>query len=215
MTKRRLIVAGTLLAAALLWYYSAQLLTAYAAAFQIDNASKGADAIIVLGGNVETRPDHAAKLLREGYAKRLLLTSLRPMTTQHKTILRHETELAREIFATYGLESETIPSLKAGATSTFDEAYDLVAYMKTHPMRHIILVTDAFHTSRAHYAFRKIFALSGKEDVVIEMAATPNDIFDNHNWWRSERGLSAYILEPVKYLFYRFNRTNSTQFKED
>lgn len=215
MTPRRLLAAGTLLAALFVWYYSAQLLTAYAAAFQIDNASKGADAIVILGGNVETRPDHAAKLVREGYASTLLLTTLRPMTSKHQTILRHETELAQEILATYNLKAKVIPSLKSGATSTFDEAYDLVAYMEEHPMKHVILVTDAFHTSRAHYAFSKIFEVMGKEDIVIEMAAAPNEIFDNSNWWRTERGLKAYILEPVKYLFYRFSASNSTQFKED
>ena len=214
MKKRHMILPGLLLATAVVWYYSAHLLTAYAEAFQIDNARKGADAIVILGGNAQTRPDHAAKLMQEGYASKLLLTAPRALKTVHTEIFRRETDLARDVLATYGLKAEVIPSLKQGATSTFDEAYDMISYLKEHPMRRIILVTDAFHTSRAHYAFSKIFALSGEDDVVIEMAAAPNDIFDNDNWWKTEYGLTAYILEPVKYLFYRFNTANTTQLEE-
>jgi len=215
MRKRLAAAAVLLLAAAALWYYSTPLLTAYARLFEINDASKGADALIVLGGGVQTRPDYAARLMREGYAPDLLVTSPRPLNTVHPEIFPSETEQAVKVFATYGLTPGVVPSLKGGATSTFDEAYDLAAFIKKRPMRRIIIVTDAFHTSRAAYAFYKVFAAEGLGNVVIETAAAPNPIFSAENWWRTERGFSTYLLEPLKYLYYRFNTANTTQLIED
>ncbi len=214
MKKRHVIPALLLGFGVVLWYYSASILNTYAGWFQIDNPSKGADAILILSGGVETRPQHAAKLVREGYSDTLLITQTRALSGEHTDIIVHENVLSRAILAKNGLEAVTVPSLKSGATSTFDEAYDLVAFMQERPMSRIIIVTDAFHTSRAYYAFRKILDRCGLNHVVIEMAAAPNDVFHNGNWWRTERGITAYILEPIKHLFYRFNSSNAENIKE-
>ena len=80
-------------------------------------------------------------------------------------------EKSQKILATYNLSADIIPSTKGGATSTFDEAYDLVQFLRSHPMKHIIVVTDTFHTSLAHYAFRKILDLYGFKSLKIEMLA--------------------------------------------
>jgi len=136
------------------------------------------------------------------------------MTYKHKALIHYPFDTAQAILATYNLSAVIIPSTKGGATSTFDEAYDLLAFLKDHKMKHIILVTDSFHTARAHYAFTKVLKDLGKQKIKIEMAAAKNDIFSESNWWKSERGISAYILEPIKYLFYVFNSSNTTLVKE-
>lgn len=82
-------------------------------------------------------------------------------------------------------------------------------------MKHIILVTDAFHTARAHYAFKKVLNAHGYKNIKIEMSAASNDNFNETNWWKSEIGISMYILEPIKYLFYIFNNSNTTLVKEN
>ncbi|MDX1295931.1 MAG: YdcF family protein [Sulfurimonadaceae bacterium] len=214
MQKKYAVLPAMLLLLGALWYYSASILSAYAGMFEIDNARKGADAILILSGGVETRPDHAAKLVKEGYAQSLLITRTRDLSGKHADIFIHQNVLAQSVLAKYGLKATEIPSLKNGATSTFDEAYDLIAYMKTNPMKRIIVVTDAFHTSRAYYAFNKILRNEGVQDVTIEMSAAPNDIFHNDNWWMTERGITAYILEPIKHLFYRFSSRNASNIKE-
>ena len=50
------------------------ILTAYAKFFTVNNASPGADAIVVLSGGKVTRIPHALKLFEEGYAPEILLT---------------------------------------------------------------------------------------------------------------------------------------------
>lgn len=42
------------------------LLTTYAEFFTVNNATKGADAIVVLSGNIETRFPRAVQLFKEG-----------------------------------------------------------------------------------------------------------------------------------------------------
>jgi uncharacterized SAM-binding protein YcdF (DUF218 family) len=54
---------------------------------------------------------------------------------------------------------KVIPSLTGGATSTFDEAKDALAYAKQKNWKRIIIVTDEFHTHRAHYALKKYFKI--------------------------------------------------------
>jgi len=177
--------------------------------FRIDNATKGADCVLILSGNADTRPDQAAILIKEKYASRLYHTEQRSMSKKHQDIIGHPFDKSQRILATYNLKADIIPSTKGGATSTFDEAYDFVIFLKEHPMDHVILVTDAFHTSRAHYAFRKILDLNGFSEVKLEMSAASNNLFDETSWYKSERGIASYILEPVKYLFYWFHTTNT------
>ncbi|MCP4717044.1 MAG: hypothetical protein GY868_18105 [Deltaproteobacteria bacterium] len=86
-----------------------------------------------------------------------------------------------------------------GATSTFDEAYDLKEFCSEKSFRHLIIVTDNHHTRRSLYAFRKVFRGTG---IRLESMGASNDIFNERNWWRSDRGLAAYIMEGVKYLVY-------------
>jgi len=186
------------------------ILISYAKLFRIDNASKGADCVLILSGNYKTRPDKAATLMQEAYAPLLYHTDQRQEYSKHYDIFGYPFEKAQKVLATYNLSADIIPSIKGGATSTFDEAYDFVSFLKEHPMKRVILVTDAFHTARAHYAFRKILDLNGYKDLVIEMSAASNNDFDETSWFKSEKGVSAYILEPIKYLFYIFHNTNTS-----
>ncbi len=191
------------------------LLPAYASLFRIDNPSKGADAIIILGGGASTRPAKAIELFRQGFAKTVCITQIRNPAPKYNEILKGETDLILEILAQEKIIALQIPSNKGGATSTFDEARDLARYIKAHKgFDHLIIVTDSFHTSRAHYAFSKIFAQQGVM-AKIEMAAAPNQIFNESNWWKTEKGLTNYILEPLKYLIYLANNKNVTFVKEN
>ena len=78
--------------------------------------------------------------------------------------------------------------------------------------KHLILVTDAFHTRRAYHAFQKIF--SGSE-VRLEISAARNDIFNESNWWTSDKGISAYVLESIKYPVYLLSSKNATFIRND
>lgn len=191
------------------------LLAGYASLFDASGYSKGADAILILSGNPETRVEKAAALYREGYGKMILLTSARPMGSKYHHIFKTQIEKVAEAVAYEGIDDFVlVPSLKGGATSTFDEAYDLARYAEEHNQTHLIIVTDTFHTARALYAFKKVFAIQGVE-AKLEAAGAPNNHFDETNWWRSEVGLTHYILEPLKFLVYFFRSSNLEMIEEN
>ena len=51
--------------------------------------------------------------------------------------------------------------------------------------------------------------------VEVQAAAVPNDIFDATNWWTSDRGISSFILETVKYPVYFFWSEEPTVVRND
>jgi uncharacterized SAM-binding protein YcdF (DUF218 family) len=192
------------------------LLASYAGFFDAAGCTQGADAVLILSGNPETRVERAVALFREGYAKTILLTYTRPMGEKYHDVFKPQNELMEAALVSEGIrEFATIPSLKNGATSTFDEAYDAARYAKDHNFSRIILVTDTFHTARALYAFRKIFTLQGAKNVKLEAAGAPNTHFDETNWWQSESGLTHYLLEPLKFGVYWLRASNLESIAEE
>lgn len=184
------------------------LLTRYADLFSVHNATPGADALVVLGGRIETRFPRALELYRQGYADKILLTDLRPHNCGIPDFDCSERKIAlaqRDYFEP-GAPVVVVPSRNGtGAVSTFDEAWDLLLYSQRNGYSRLIIVTDDFHTRRALYAFRKVFQDSG---TTIEAMGASNSVFDAQNWWRSDTGLKSYLLEPMLLCVYLFTSAN-------
>jgi uncharacterized SAM-binding protein YcdF (DUF218 family) len=191
-----------------IFFNATSLLTGYAGLFSVHNAKPGADALVVLGGRIETRFPHALELYRQGYADKILLTDLRPYTLGIPDFDCSERAIARaqRDFFEPGAPVIVVPSRSGrGCVSTFDEAWDLLAYSQSKGYARIIIVTDAFHTRRSRYAFDKVFQGSG---IVVETMGAPNAVFNERNWWRSDSGLKSYLLEPLLLTVYFFTSSN-------
>ena len=190
------------------------ILTAYAKFFTVNNATTGADVIVVLSGGKDTRIPHALKLFEEGYAPEILLTHEKKREIRFSHLFPTNEMIAKAMIEELEMNVpvSTIQSQKGGATSTFDEAYDLLKFSENKRYRHLILVTDEFHTRRAYHAFQKIFEDS---EIKIEMSAASNKIFNVNNWWTSDQGISAYVLESIKYPVYLLSSRNVTFIRND
>ncbi len=190
------------------------ILSSYAEFYTVNNTSSGADAIVVLSGGKATRIPHALKLFAENYAPRLLLTDEKKMNVRFAHLFSTNEEIAQAMIDELKLSVPiiTVPSIKGGATSTFDEAYDLRKFSEKEGFKRLILVTDAFHTRRAYHTFQTVF--SGSE-IQLEMSAAQNDIFNESNWWTSDQGISAYVLESIKYPVYLLSSRNATFIRND
>ena len=191
------------------------LLTGYANFFTIDNPTHGAKApIVVLSGGYATRIPKALELYEKGYGNRLLLTTERPLNSKVTHLFPTNEQAAEKIAQALNIQVgfEVVPSLKGGATSTFDEAYDLLAFCSEEKVKHLIIITDSFHTRRALYAFKKVFQGSG---VNVEASAALNEVFSEENWWHSDKGISAYLLEPIKLAVYMLSNKNVSFVKND
>ena len=181
--------------------FHSQLLTFYAGWFVVSDASVGADAIICLSGDRETRNPECLRLWKEGYAKRLFVTEERPKNKEFNQLELSHLEFAQAVTKRMKLNAvwELLPSLSGGATSTFDEAEDALAMARQEGWARIILVTDEFHTRRSLLAFKKVFEGS---DIEVQVAGAPNEVFSVDDWWKSDRGILAYISETIKHPIY-------------
>ena len=190
------------------------ILTAYAKFFSVNNVTTGADVIVVLSGGKDTRIPHALKLFEEGYAPEILLTHEKKREIRFSHLFPTNEMIAKAMIEELEMNVpvSTIQSQKGGATSTFDEAYDLLKFSENKRYRHLILVTDEFHTRRAYHAFKTVFEDTG---IIIEMSAASNKIFNVNNWWTSDQGISAYVLESIKYPVYLLSSRNVTFIRND
>ena len=136
------------------------MLSGYARLFHLQTATKDADAIICLSGGRTTRVGESLRLWNQGYAKKLFVTAEKAGNKEFSGLELSHLEFAQRVTERMKMDAgwEVIPSLSGGATSTFDEAEDALYYAGEKGWKRIIIVTDEFHTRRAHYAFKKIFA---------------------------------------------------------
>jgi uncharacterized SAM-binding protein YcdF (DUF218 family) len=197
------VVSVLFLAFALVLIFRKPLLTGYAGLFSVQTATKGADALVCLSGGKITRVPETLRLWNQGYGPSIYLTDGKKRNKEFSKLETSDLEFAREVARRMELNAtwQTIPSLGDGATSTFDEAEDVLTYGKGKGWKRIIIVTDEFHTRRARYAFEKIFDGSGIE---VEVAGAPNEVFSDDDWWQSDSGISCYFLETIKFPVYFF-----------
>lgn len=213
MKRRRSLLVLAVLVFWGIWQH-AWLLRRYADFFTVNNPSPGADALLVLSGNPLTRIPHAIELWQQGIAPKILLTDERPRNRRFAHLEPSNEDYAEAMLAELDLQIpvQVVPSLTDGAVSTFDEAADLKAYAEQQGWRHLVIVTDAFHSRRALLAFEQVLTGSGLQ---LEVAAAPNNIFHEGNWWRSDLGIQAYFTEGLKYPIYLFSRRNSSWVRND
>ena len=190
------------------------VLPGYAWLFQKQNATKGADAIICLSGGRTTRVPESLRLWNRGFAKQLFVTAVKAKNKEFQKLELSNLGFASAVTERMDLNAtwELLPSLSGGATSTFDEAEDALALSLEKKWNRIIIVTDEFHTQRAHYAFQKIFEGSG---VKVEVAGAPNEIFSIEDWWKSDRGIMAYFGETIKFPVYFFSNSEPKLVRND
>jgi hypothetical protein len=186
----------------LVWQH-ALLLESYASSFRKDNATPGADAIILLSSPNFLRLKHSLELGLDGFAPAIYVTTTPKPQVFEDLKLKYPTKMEWVTAVANYMKVDTVvaalPTLGDGVRSTFDEAYDALAWSKEHNYSRIIIVTNAFHSRRAHYAFEKVFNESG---VQVEIGAAPDPGFSQSNWWRVDSGLAAYLTEPLKFMAY-------------
>lgn len=208
-----LLLISAIVTGVLVWKHPV-LLEQYALLFRKENATRGADAIVVLSSPKFQRAKRGLELAKANFAPLVLLTttpSRRSMFgLEYPTKLEWVGAVAEHLQIAVPLK--IVPSLKDGARSTFDEAYDVLHWSREHGYGHIIVVTNAFHSRRAHFAFEKVFAKSG---IKVDISAAANPWFSESDWWFSDSGLLAYTTEPFKFLAYALFDTHPETIRND
>ena len=186
------------------------LLTHYAHFFRVENARVGADAIVILGPPRFPRVRHALELTSKGFADNILLPELPSLPWEFVYLNPDDVRFVQAVAQRMDIDVpvQLVRNYDHGVLSTYDEAWDLRRYSLEHNLERFIIVTDAFHTRRALYAFEKVFEGTAVE---IEVSAVPHEFqheWNESSWWTAEKGLQVYITEPFKFVFYLFADRN-------
>lgn len=167
-----------------------------------------ADAIVVLAGSsayVE-RTRLASQLYGEGRAPVVLLTNDNERGGWSSAEQRNPFFVERAIneLTAAGVPRERIEVLPQPVASTYDEARALRDYTAAHNLRALLVVTSAYHSRRALWTLRHVFAGSNVEIGLMPVAPgaqTPAPAA----WWLSGRGWRVVAGEYVKLFYYRIH----------
>jgi hypothetical protein len=168
-------------------------LAAKAGSFLIVDAPRRSDAILVLAGETDKRPQRALELLSKGYGRRVVLDVPNNAKlyefTQIELAQRYIHDLpqgsAISICAIYGL-------------STKDEAKEAERCLQREDAKSVLIVTSDFHTRRALEIFRREFP--GVEFCV---AAARNDEGFGIQWWTHRQWAKTFVDEWLRLIWWK------------
>ena len=165
----------------------------------VSEAPTTVDFVLILNGDVETRPFVAAALVNAHLARQALVTTVAPTPEAEDGLLPPEHEITHRVLLARGVPDSQITVLPGKIASTFDEAHVLAQFVDQHPGCSVAIVTNAFHTRRARWIFRRVL---GGRQCQIHLVAAPRDGIRADSWWHTEAGLTAYLSEYVKLVVY-------------
>ncbi len=149
-----------------------------------------ADVIVVLAGDSHgNRILRAASLVREGYAKTILVSGP-PCCYGHI-----ESDLAVDYAVRNGYPAGWFLKVPHSGQSTRDEARILTSEVRKLGARSFLLVTSDYHTRRAARLFRR--QLNGLE---MRVVSAPDRNFRFDSWWRDREGSRLFYMEWSKHL---------------
>jgi len=193
-------LAVALAAAVLLYCARRRVLRAIAAFLVVDDAGGGCDAIVVMNGNISTRSYRALDLYAHSRAP-VLMARLADTEEVRLGVIPNITDATRRLLVMRGVPASDIHVLTSQrwVAGTWAEAIILCAALRERGCRRVSIVTDAFHTRRARFAFRGVM---GDDNVVFQCAATRYSLGLMDRWWRSEYGLVQVVVEYIKFVHY-------------
>jgi uncharacterized SAM-binding protein YcdF (DUF218 family) len=170
-----------------------------------------ADAVVVLATGSEFYPRlmEAARLVREGFAPRLVINGNRKTEALRRLeALGYEPaapwyENPLRILELLGVERDRVTAVSVeDAYDTISECRGLAPTLQREGIGRVLLVTSRFHTRRASAVWR---AVHGDSLEVVTVAAR-QDPFDPDGWWRHGRQIRWVLAEYGGWLFYLRHR---------
>jgi uncharacterized SAM-binding protein YcdF (DUF218 family) len=183
------------------WIFRAPLLKAMARFWIVDEPIGVADAVVILGGGLQSRPFAAARFVEQGLTTNVLLMCPLPNASERRGTSPGDCELSRAIMLKKGVPDIYIHFTGTNVTSTFDEARAIRVWASEHHPKVLLIPTDVFHTRRVKWLLQK--QLDGL-DVDVRVIALEDEYYSRTNWWQNERGFLAFQNEAIKYVLYRW-----------
>jgi uncharacterized SAM-binding protein YcdF (DUF218 family) len=183
------------------WLMREHLLRVAAALWIVSDPVTRADAIVVLGGGLETRPFAAAELWRRGLADKILISQGSEERAVSIGVVPSHTELNREILLKLGIPAGVVETFGTASRNTRDEALALRKWAELNGTSVFIIPSEIFSARRVRWIFRHEFSGTG---VLIEVPSIESPEYTRWDWWKTEPGVIAFQTEFMKYIYYRW-----------
>jgi hypothetical protein len=184
------------------WITREPLLRGAADLWIVSDAITPADAVVVLGGGINTRPFEAAALYAKNLVKKVLLSEVEKGRSVGIGAIVGHTEFNRTILLRMGVPDSAIETFGTGNKNTWEEAVALKGWEDRNPVSVLIIPSEIFAARRVRWAFRRVF--SGTAVRIEVPSADPKTGYTRANWWKSEEGAITFQNEVLKYLYYRW-----------
>lgn len=151
------------------------------------------DAIVVLGGRLTARMEHAITYYQRGFGPQIWHTGDVPPPGARLS----QAGRARMLAVAEGVPREAITLL--ATRSTWEDGAAVAALARARGAERLLLVTDWTHSRRAICTMRRHLAGSG---VTVAYATPPPVGYTPESWWRSLDGLAAMRRELPALAYY-------------
>ncbi len=160
-----------------------------------------ADHVFVLPGDETYRPITAAAVFKAGLAENVLIPETDANADVRDGLKPQTADVLRRILLHRGIPRDKVLCLTGASRTTFEDATALSAYLETRPDDRVIVVTNAYHTRRARFIFRRVMGDTADR---LQFVAAPNPGFAEKTWWQNRSSANAVLSENVKLGFYLF-----------
>ena len=199
MMRQRRIALCVILAACLAagaWSAHARILPWAARWLDVGQTPRKSDYVLALGGDPGVRPFVTLAILQAGFAKQILVSQVLPLP---EGLFPPDHELCVRAYRAAGVLSKQMIPLGRANQATYDEARALAEFLASRPDARVLVVTSAFHTRRARWIFRQVL---GARAASVCWVATPSELYQAENWWRTREGLAFVPAENLRFLYY-------------
>jgi uncharacterized SAM-binding protein YcdF (DUF218 family) len=153
----------------------------------------------VLGGNSFERGTAAVNLNKQFPDHRFIATGGNyPSQILCLDTMMFEAELTKHWMIAQGVPPSQVDTLTS-AHSTMDESEEILLYCKNNNVKHITVISSAFHLRRVRWVFEEKFEDAG---IKVNFHAAASMEYDQTNWWKNEEGLIMTNNEIVKLFYY-------------
>lgn len=127
----------------------------------VESSLAKSDVVFVLGGVARDRLPIAVKLLKDGWAERIIIPIPKPSDLELEFCKTYGNQFSEESIVRYVLRKQTIPGTKVivlkGVRSTFEEIMAFRQEYNRDPFKSAILITHPLHTRRVSLVTKRIF----------------------------------------------------------
>jgi len=168
-------------------------LAAKAGSFLIVDAPRRSDAILVLAGETDRRPQRALELLSQGYGRRVVLD----VPTNAKLYEFTQIELAQNYIEDLP-QPAPVSICPINGLSTKEESREAEKCLQREGAKSVLIVTSDFHTRRALGVFRREFP-----EREYSVAAARNDEGFGSRWWTHRQWAKTFVDEWLRLIWWK------------